>query len=105
MAAPIAIGAVDALVSNTNNFTVVPVRPRLWVLKAALGLILKWLFCFYIFSFNTNEFSMIGGLTANNMLLQKWVGNREINKRLVHVENFILKKYLDYFIIIFNFYY
>ena len=47
MAAPIAIGAVvrlasrknaqmaesvDALVSNTNNFTVVPVRPRLWVL-------------------------------------------------------------------------
>jgi len=37
MAAPIAIWAVDALVSNTNNFTVVPVRPdgyrdRLWVL-------------------------------------------------------------------------
>ena len=26
MAAPIAIGAVDALVSNTNNFTAVPVR-------------------------------------------------------------------------------
>ena len=23
--------SVDALVSNTNNFTVVPVRPRLWV--------------------------------------------------------------------------
>ena len=51
MAAPIAIGAVvrlasrknaqmaeqvDALVSNTNNFTVVPVRPRLWVLASPL---------------------------------------------------------------------
>ena len=41
MAAPIAIGAVDALVSNTNNFTVVPVRPdsyrdRLWVLARLL---------------------------------------------------------------------
>lgn len=23
--------SVDALVSNTSNFTVVPVRPRLWV--------------------------------------------------------------------------
>jgi hypothetical protein len=38
MAPPIASGAVDALVSNTNNFTVVTVRPdsyldRLWVLR------------------------------------------------------------------------
>jgi hypothetical protein len=33
MAAPIAIGAVDALVSNTNGCKAVPVRPRLWVRK------------------------------------------------------------------------
>lgn len=28
--------SVDALVSNTSNFTVVPVRPRLWVRKKRL---------------------------------------------------------------------
>ena len=28
---------------------------------------------------STNKFFMIGSLTANNMLLQKWVGNRVIN--------------------------
>ena len=35
---------VDALVSNTNNFTVVPVRPRLWVQKKPFHL--ERLFCF-----------------------------------------------------------
>ena len=38
---------VDALVSNTSDSNIVPVRPRLWVLHKGLTATLSGLFLFY----------------------------------------------------------
>ncbi len=51
MAAPIAIGAADALVSNINGCKAVPVRPdsyrdRLWVLETASAKLCSGFFVF-----------------------------------------------------------
>ena len=56
--------SVDALVSNTNGVTPVPVRPRLWVLKIkrkALKLNEFWRFFYFLLEHYWNIFHISFG--------------------------------------------